>query len=278
MRIRKDYFQLGLIALGLFVIAIAGFNIWNNQILGTLGKLNEYSLYLILGFSFIAGMISFFSPCGLALLPAFISYNMLMVNENPNPHKRELKTKILKIGIFSALGISSFYVVLGIVFSLVGRAIAPYLQIFQFIIAFLFVLFGAMLIKKFALTFRLFEKLRRYITSEAIRQSGYKGFYLFGFAYGLDIIGCLFPLILALVLIPIATGDLVTGISAFVSYSIALAVMISIFAYFVAYSKNKVIAKITRSTEKIHRWAGIGLMIGGILLIVYYLSPFAMGI
>ena len=278
MKIRKDYLKLSLIILGLVIVATVGFNTWNNQIMPSLGSLEEFSIYLILGFAFFAGVISFFSPCGIALLPAFISYNMLMVKENANPQKSKFNIKLLKIGVFSALGIASFYIILGIVFSLLGSVISPYIKTLQYIVAFLFILFGFMIVKKFTLRSGVYEKFRSYITSKAMSDKGYKGFYFFGFAYGLDIIGCLFPLILVMILIPIATGDLVTGISAFVSYSIALGVTLTIFAYLISSSKNTLVSDIMHSTKKIHKFAGIGLMIGGSALIIYYVSPFAMNI
>ncbi|MCH7850362.1 MAG: cytochrome c biogenesis protein CcdA [Nanoarchaeota archaeon] len=268
MRIKKGYLVLSLILLGIIIVAASGFYIWNNQIVSNIGNLSQFSFYLILGFAFFAGIISFFSPCGLALLPAFLSYNMAMVDDKQNPD--ETKKRVLKIGIFSALGIITFYILLGIIFSLFGVAIGQYLKYFQYAIAILFVVFGIMLVKNYAPSNKLFDKLREKVHSKAVSSSGYKGFYIFGFAYGLDIIGCLFPLIAALVLIPIATGNLVVGISAFLSYSLALTITLSVFSYLIIYSKKSLVSDVLKSTEKIKRWMGIGLIIGGVALLLYY--------
>lgn len=266
MQIKKTYLILGLILLGLVFLAIFGFNLWNTQIVSNIAKISQFSFYLILAFAFFAGLVSFFSPCGLALLPAFISYNMALVDYQA----KQMKMQIFKIGIFSALGIITFYIILGAIFSLFGAVIGPYIQIFQYIIAILFIVFGVMVIKKFAVTNKFFDNFRKGVHSQAMKHSGYKGFYIFGFAYGLDIIGCLFPLIAALILIPIATGNLVTGVSAFISYSIALAVMISIFAYLIAFSKKSLVSDVLKSTEKLKIWIGTGLIIGGVALLLYY--------
>ena len=265
MRIKKGYLTLGVILLGVIIVAAIGFFIWNNQIVSNIGKISQFSFYLILGFAFIAGVISFFSPCGLALLPAFLSYNIAMVDDKQDP--RETKKRVLKIGIFSALGIITFYILLGIIFSLFGTAIGQYIKYFQYAIAILFVVFGIMLVRNFALSNKLFDKLREKVHSKAMNSSGYKGFYIFGFAYGLDIIGCLFPLIAALVLIPIATGNLVVGISAFLSFSLGLAITLSTFAYMIVYSKKSLVSDVLKFTEKIKRWMGIGLIIGGVALL-----------
>ena len=266
MQIKKTHLILGLILLGLVFVAIYGFNLWNTQIVSNLAKISQFSFYLILVFAFFAGIVSFFSPCGLALLPAFISYNMALVDYQA----KQMKMQIFKIGIFSALGIITFYIILGAIFSLFGAVIGLYIQIVQYFIAILFIVFGFMVLKNFAVTNKFFENFRMKVHSEAMKHSGYKGFYIFGFAYGLDIIGCLFPLILVLILIPIATGNFVTGVSAFISYSIALAVMISIFAYLIAYSKKSLVSDVLKSTEKLKVWIGIGLIIGGVALLLYY--------
>ena len=266
MQIKKTHLILGLILLGLVFVAIYGFNLWNSQIVSNLAKISQFSFYLILAFAFFAGIVSFFSPCGLALSPVFISYNMALVNEQ----SKNLKTQIFKIGIFSALGIITFYIILGIVFSLFGAVIDPYIQVFQYIIAILFVVFGVMMVRNFSLSNKLFNSIRKKVHFHAMKQTGYKGFYIFGFAYGIDIIGCLFPLIATLILIPIATGNFILGVSAFISYSIALAVMMTIFAYLIAFSKKSLVSDVVKSTEKLKVWIGTGLIFGGLALLWYY--------
>ena len=268
MRIKRGYLTLGLILLGIIIVAIIGLSIWNNQIVSKIGSINQFSFYLILVFAFIAGVISFFSPCGLALLPAFLSYNMAMVDAKQN--SMEIRRRILKIGIFSALGIITFYVVLGVIFSLFGTIIGQYIKIVQYIVASLFVVFGFMLVKNFAFSNSLFDKLREKVHSKAVHSKGYKGFYIFGFAYGLDIIGCLFPLIMVLILLPIIYGNFVVGIAAFIPYSIALAITLSVFAYLIIYSKKSLVSDVLKSTQKLRRWTGIGLIIGGLALLFYY--------
>lgn len=87
MRVKKSYLILILIALGLIIIASVGFNLWNTQIISNIAKISQFSFYLILAFAFFAGIVSFFSPCGLALLPAFISYNMVLVDSQAKQMK-----------------------------------------------------------------------------------------------------------------------------------------------------------------------------------------------
>ncbi len=242
---------------------ISGFLSWN-AVVSSIASINSFSLYLILSLAFIIGMLSFFSPCGLAIMPAFISYNMAMADEG------NAKVLGLKIGIFSALGVITFYTILGIFFSLFGAVIAPYLRILRYMIAILLIFLGIMLIRRISVIPDFLVKLRLGIHSRIENSSGFSGFYLFGFAYGIDIIGCLFPVVAALILIPILTGEMMTGVMAFLSYSLGLAVMMSVFAYLSVYSKKELVDGILNSAGKIKTVSGLGLVAGGVLLLIYY--------
>ena len=56
----------------------------------------------------------------------------------------------------------------------------------------------------------------------------------------------------------------------FLSYSLGLAVMMSVFAYLSVYSKKELVDGILNSARKIKTISGLGLVVGGILLLIYY--------
>lgn len=266
MKIKKNYLLvLGLMAL-IVILAFIGFSIWNGQILARLGTLNNYSIYFILGFAFIAGLFSFFSPCGLALLPTFISYNMAMINEDRIPPKNQ----VVKIGTSASLGIITFFVLLGMIFTSLGSVLFPYIKTAQYIVAGLFVVFGILLWRDTKITSWFYTKFREKVHKEAYRRKNLFGYYIFGFAYGLDIIGCLFPLIAVIILLPLTSGAYLKGISTFLVYSFGLGVMMSSFVYVIATSKHNIVKKILHSSETIRKVMAGGLIAGGIFLLLYY--------
>ncbi|KKL06991.1 hypothetical protein LCGC14_2590520, partial [marine sediment metagenome] len=60
---------LGFVIAGIAVLMLVGLRGWNLLVLPNLARMNEFPLYLLLGFSFLAGMVSFFAPCAFALFP-----------------------------------------------------------------------------------------------------------------------------------------------------------------------------------------------------------------
>lgn len=266
MRVKKTHAALlGGLAL-LLVAAVVGNTAWNSLILPSVGSVETLPLLLVLGFGLVAGIVSFFAPCGLALLPAFLSYNLAAVNEEGV--KQEGIRHPLMIGVFGAAGIASFFVVLGTLFSVIGSSVNQFIQPVQYLIAVLFIVFGGMLFKDIKLVSSWFEGVRENVHETAQEQTGYRGFYVFGFAYGLDAIGCLFPLVFALMLIPIISGSLVLGVGSFLAYSVGLAIMFTLFAYGTARGKD--VMRITENTQTIRKLAGSGLILGGVALLAYY--------
>lgn len=278
MKIRKGYLYIAIGLLLIAVLAWIGNSLWYSTILPQVGQADSLSLALIGLTAFGGGIITFFTPCGLAILPAFLSYNLAAVsgvgsegNETKNnPAGAQLKPYLMKLGIFAALGMLTFFSLLGGAFAVVGSAVNRFLTPLKYVIAVLLVIFGLLLYKNVTFVSGFYEHLRKAVHKEAMQRSGYKAFYLFGFAYGLDTIGCLFPLVFALMLIPLLSGNPMVSLLGFVAYSAGVAFMVTLFAYGIARGKERITGAVER-TELIRKLAGLGLMVGGIVLIVYLL-------
>lgn len=271
MKIKKIHLTALALAIIVLAVALIGFSLWNQFIIPSLGNLSSLSLFLIVGLSFFAGVVSFFSPCGLALLPTVFSYNLKNFSIG-----NVTRTRVLSVGTYSALGILSFYALIGLVFSLLGSVFFPYLQTLQYVFAVIIIVLGIIMVKN--ITIRLpFQKTVSSVFAGKVYESiGFKNYYLFGFGYGLAIMGCVAPVVSALLIFPFIIGNFSLGISAFVSYGIAQAVMLTIFAWTTVFSEKNIFEKALKSSGKIKKLAGIGLIVGGIILLIYYVF-FGMG-
>lgn len=105
MKVKKSHLKLAIIVAVLLIVASIGFQSWYSFVLSNVTKLSSFSLYFIILFSFVAGVASVFSPCGLALLPAVMSYNLSKFGGR----KKTSRKRIAMIGIIAASGILSFY-------------------------------------------------------------------------------------------------------------------------------------------------------------------------
>lgn len=81
---------------------------------------------LSLGIAFVAGLISFFAPCILPIIPGFLAYLGGASTENPTAKER---LSVFVNSIFFVLGFASVFAVLGILLNTVLEAIAYDVQI-----------------------------------------------------------------------------------------------------------------------------------------------------
>jgi len=74
--------------------------------------------------AFGAGVVTFFNPCGFALLPAYVSY-YLSERNNPAVAGRRLKSswKGLSLGLIVSAGFFTVFGALGLAFSLLGGSV-----------------------------------------------------------------------------------------------------------------------------------------------------------
>jgi len=160
--------------------------------------------------SFLAGLISFFSPCVLPILPVYFS---LMMNTDTLVIKE--KTPILLSSIFFILGFSLIFILLGI--SITG--------VFSFLLVNkpLFTLIGGLIILFFSLQLLGFLKLQflqREWRSNFVLSLPFLGPFFLGMAFSFGWSPCIGPILGAILTYAATTQDikgsfiLLTGFSA----------------------------------------------------------------
>ena len=272
MKIKKTHLTALALVVIVLAVALIGFALWNKFIIPSLGNLSNFSLILIVGLAFLAGVVSFFSPCGLALLPTVFSYNLKNFSEG-----KVTKARVLSVGLYSAIGMLSFYALIGLIFSLLGSVFFPYLQTLQYVFAVIIIALGIIMVKNMSIRLPFQKTVSSLFAGKVYESVGFKSYYLFGFGYGLAIMGCVAPVVSALLIFPFIVGNFSLGISAFVSYGLAQAVMLTIFAWTTVFSEKNIFEKALKSSGKMKKLSGIGLIVAGIILLIYYLF-FDMGI
>lgn len=123
--IKKSQYVLWAVAIiALFaVIALVGTKVFYGTIVPQVQAVNQLGIFVVLGFSLLAGLAAFFAPCPFAVFPAYIAYYLNI--ETGEAHRKH-PLHALKIGSIVSLGIFSFYGVLGLAMSLFGTALASY--------------------------------------------------------------------------------------------------------------------------------------------------------
>lgn len=250
---------LGFIAVFFIVLIIFGLKGWVDLVVPNLGKLNQFTLPLLLGFSFLAGVVSFFAPCAFALFPGYIAFYLGV--------KEEKKEHPAKLGIVASSGVVSFFILLSGIIIIVGKGIIRYVGYIAPTIGFILIILGLVLFAGYSFKTGLIQKVLDRLKSKELRSK--RNIYLFGFGYGAVSIGCTLPLLFAMIIMPLTTGKIFTVFLSLLVYSIAMSILMIFVTYLVAWSEDRLIRKMIQSTGTIKKFSGLALIIIGAFLIYY---------
>jgi cytochrome c-type biogenesis protein len=210
---------------------------------------------LEIGGVFIAGIVSFFSPCILPVLPVFISTLLGSVDETA----RFLKIGSLKIyakplarvSLF-VLGLSVSFVTMGLAFGAIGRAINS--RVFMMIMGVIVILLGIYQTGLIKIPFLMREK-----KLEAKQGTGLVSAFVLGFTFSFGWTPCVGP-ILASVLALSSRGGAFTGALYMAVYSLGMLVPFLVFTVF----SNALTSRI----KGIYKHMRLIKIIGGIIIII----------
>ena len=250
---------LGVIIIGITLLTRFGLKGWTTFVVPNLGKLSQFSLPLLLGFAALAGAVSFFSPCAFALFPGYIAFYLGAEKENRD-HPAIL-------GIVAALGVISFFIILSIIFIVVGKGITPYLGYLAPAIGIFLIIMGLILFAGYTFKSSLIQKVLDKFKSKDVRSK--RNIYLFGAGYGAVSLGCTLPLLFALIITPFSQGKFLTVFLSLLVYALAMSVLMMAVTYLVAWSEKTLLAKLVKSTATIKKLSGIALIIIGGYLVYY---------
>jgi cytochrome c-type biogenesis protein len=180
---------------------------------------------LILALAVLAGAASFSSPCSLAITPAFLAY---FVEEDALQQEATGARRLLCAALLIAAGIVGVSAVAGALIALMGAVVYDILIYLIPLIGGVFVLLGAvMLLGRASALAGVSPHLpgRRYY-ERALGEKGRKSagqLLAFGAAYGAASHSCTLPVVIGILMLPIAAGSYWLAASAIVVYGAALA-------------------------------------------------------
>ena len=268
---KKTMFTIAVAVMTLTLILIAGLYGWTELIGSYFGHSGSFSSPILLGFGFIAGALSFFAPCAFVLLPGYVSYYLAQPGKR-NGGRNRIRHSVL-IGSVCGLGSVVFFVILGIGASLVGSSFSHYLIKVKPLIALFFVILGILLVADISIDL---SKIRSRIPIRFSKnQDGgfipISNFFMYGFGYGLATTGCVFPLFVLLIVVPITSGHFLTGFTTFLSFAFAMGLMMIGVTVLIGFSKDAFIKSLMTSTVWIKRISGVILILAGLYLGYFFI-------
>ncbi|MEW6618700.1 MAG: cytochrome c biogenesis protein CcdA [bacterium] len=168
--------------------------------------------------AFIAGLLSFFSPCVLPVIPSYLAFITGLSFEEMNENQTVIKRRLFFNSLIFILGFSLIFIFLGAGATLIGKFLITYKLIIQKVGGILIILFGIHITGLVPLN--LLQKEKRVHLKN--KPFGYLGSFLVGLAFASGWTPCIGP-ILGAILIYAATSDNVySGIILLSSYSLGL--------------------------------------------------------
>ena len=213
-----------------------------------------------------AGFVTFISPCGIAMLPAYASY-CIGREESEKDVKKDFFNG-LKNGLYVSLGLISIFMIIGAIIIYIGNFIKIYIPIFTLIVGLVLIIIGFFMLfnKNFSFALPLHLQLKKKINNKFLR------FYTFGIGYGLAVMSCTLPVFLAIIISALSAGSVIDGVIVFLLYSIAASVGIVGISIITAMSKVTIMKKFSRIFPYVRTITAVVIIIAGSYIIYYQIA------
>ncbi|MDA9009002.1 cytochrome c biogenesis protein CcdA [Alphaproteobacteria bacterium] len=215
--------------------------------------------------AFVAGILSFLSPCVLPLVPAFLGYmgGYSLTALAGDQVSGKARVRVFIAALCFVLGFSIVFIALGLTVTTFGRFIADYLDAMRIIAGALIILMGLHFIGLLRLKF-LMKTFSPDLKGE---QGGFLGAFLMGLAFAFGWTPCVGPILASILMVAGSQTDSVgQGVALLAVYAAGIGIpflLVSLLAGpFMAFMSNY--GKHIWLVEKI---VGVLLIITGILII-----------
>jgi cytochrome c-type biogenesis protein len=215
--------------------------------------------------AFSAGLVSFFAPCVVPLLPAYIGYvTGVSLKDLKDKGISPFRKKMIITSAFYVLGFSLVFVALGTAAASVGMAFRRYDHIIQRVGGLLIVLFGLEFAGVFHLPF--LNKTRQFTLPSWTNKFGHFRAFFVGLVFATAWTPCVGAVLGSILALAAVTGTAVEGASLLFVYSLGISAPFLIVSLTLA-SAPKYLKVLNEKIGVISKVAGIILAILGLLLL-----------
>jgi cytochrome c-type biogenesis protein len=220
--------------------------------------------------AFLAGLLSFFSPCVLPLIPAYFTFITGYSLEELTEGNIEIRKKVFFSTISFVLGFSVVFILMGGSASYLGGLIYKYKNLIRIVGGVLIIILGIHLTGVFRIRSLEFEK-RIQIEKKPLH---FLGTFIIGMAFGAGWSPCIGPLLGSILIVAGSQETVAQGMVLLGIYSAGLAlpfVIISVFINFLLIFMKRA-SKVLKYVNVV---AGILLILVGLVLVTNKLYLFS---
>jgi len=209
--------------------------------------------------AFLAGILSFLSPCVLPLVPSYVSFitGISFKDLTVSVDRKRIRYLTITNSVAFISGFSTVFIALGVSSSAIGSFLFEYLDLIRIIGGVLIIIFGLFISGFLKLDFLMKDK-KIHLGG---KPAGYLGTFIVGMTFAAGWSPCIGPILGTILVYAGSKGSAIYGLKLLAVYSLGLAVPFFISALainsFLSYSK------------KLVRYMRVIMIISGLLLIVF---------
>ncbi len=211
----------------------------------------------------LAGLLSFFSPCILPLIPAYFVFISGFTLDELTGCDSGIRRKVVLSTIAYVLGFSSVFILMGASASYLGSFIQTYSTPIRIIGGVLIMFLGLHLTGWLRFNALEFEK-RVHLNKKPIH---FMGTFVVGMAFGAGWSPCIGPLLGSILIIAGSKETILEGITLLSVYSLGLAIPFMALSMFIDVMLV-FLKKATRALKYFNRIAGVLLILVGLSLVL----------
>ncbi len=219
---------------------------------------------------FLAGVVSFLSPCVLPLVPAYVSY---ITGESLADMSREqqfhARLSALSLSLFFVLGFSAVFIVLGASASMLGQSLLEYRYEINIVGGAIIMVFGLFMSGLIKAPF-LYRDTRFNVKLDG---GGPVSTFVLGLAFGFGWTPCIGPILGTILSASAVAATLNQGIALLGVYALGLSLPFLAAAFFAGKFLSR-LKLMRRMSNTLHIVAGVIMIATGIAMITGYLSAF----
>ena len=219
--------------------------------------------------AFIAGLLSFLSPCVLPLMPSYITYitGLSFADLQAENPSGKVRRQIIIHSLLFIAGFTFVFILLGASATFVGGFLQEHMKLIRRVGGVLIVLFGVHLTGLIPIQLLLGEK-RMTIHN---KPAGYAGSFLVGVAFSAGWTPCIGPILASILMVAATEDTLHHGIILLLAYSMGLAIpfflsALAMHQFLVVFNRFK------KHIRLFEIFTGVFLIIIGIMVYGNYLT------
>jgi len=219
--------------------------------------------------AFLAGLLSFLSPCVLPLIPSYITYitGLSFADLQAEHPSHKVRQQTILHSLFFIAGFTCVFVLLGASATYVGGFLQQHMKMLRKIGGVLIIIFGIHVSGIFDIGILLGEKR---VTIHR-KPAGYAGSFLVGIAFAAGWTPCIGPILASILMVATAEQTVYRGIALLLIYSMGLAIpffvaSLALHQFLVFFNRFK------KHIRLLEICTGVFLIIVGILVYGNYLS------